>query len=61
MRSPLQRIYAAIESVSRSEEPIEVRRASYRRTVEEVTADLDRDELVKLVHDVGAMLERTFR
>ena len=61
MRTPLQRIFAAIGSVARSDEPIEVRRASYRRTVEEVTADLDRDELVKLAHDLGAMLESRFK
>ena len=61
MKTALQQIYAATESVARSDEPIETRRASYRRSVDEVTAGMDREELVKLVHDIGAMLERTFR
>lgn len=61
MRTPLQRIYGAISRVAHSDEPIEDRRASYRRTVEEATADLDRDELVGLVHDLGAMLESRFK
>lgn len=61
MSTPLHRIYAAIGRVARSDDPIGDRRDYYRQRVEEATEGLSRDELVKLVHDVGALLESSLK
>ena len=61
MKVSLQRIYRAVERAAYSDEPVEERRALYRRSVVAITEDLSRDELVELVHDVGALLESRFK
>lgn len=56
MNESLLRLHSSIEQVMSSEASIPEKRGKLRRKVDEVTADLDRDELIELVYLLSAMV-----
>lgn len=58
---PIQRMLYAIQRAAYADEPPEQRREEYRRSVTEITAGLERDQLEELVFLLGGMLESRYR